>query len=208
VTFQHTLFSEGIHDYCFYETPRWLIDLVLREAPLHGSILDAGAGKGALSEAVQAAHPDTSITAVEIHPERCAHMRGEHPGWTVVESDFLGYARDLGGKQLFDGIIMNPPFKIKGDPKWPTTWDSFVLAGLSILKPGATMLVVGFANVLGGMSRVENLHRRHPPQAVYWSMRRPRYREDKLSGASRDTIILEYSTNPSCARTHPRVVWI
>lgn len=226
---QHRLFDDlvdwveerPVDDY--YKTPRWLVDQVLDWIPLHGSILDAGAGEGVLSEAVQCASPLARITAVEVHPGRCSAMRENHPDWDVVEGDFFSWAKlltecdctsrhrkgcprkDFHG---FDGVIMNPPFKLKGDPRWPTTWDSFVMAGRELLKAGCPMLVIGFANVIGGEQRINQMHRQHPPRRLYWSSRRPNYRSDSSSGAQRDTVVLEYTTGRTPAWPGPPVIWL
>jgi predicted RNA methylase len=75
------------------------------------SVLDAGAGEGALSVSVKARFPHADIDLVEIDPGRAEKLRQMKLG-TVFQQDFLEF-----DKGDYTCVIMNPPFRVKADAK-------------------------------------------------------------------------------------------
>lgn len=97
-------------------------------------ILEPSAGAGALVAAARARWPRARITAVELDPLNAAMLDGACS--VVAEADFL--AVDFGG-QLFDVIIMNPPFSVDGDP---VAWETHLRRAFSLLAPGGVLACV------------------------------------------------------------------
>jgi hypothetical protein len=97
-------------------------------------ILEPSAGSGALVAAAHARWPQARITAVELDPLNAAMLDGACA--VVAEADFL--AVDFGG-QLFNVIIMNPPFSVDGDP---VAWETHLRRAFSLLAPGGVLACV------------------------------------------------------------------
>jgi hypothetical protein len=97
-------------------------------------ILEPSAGAGALVAAARDRWPRARITGVELDPLNAAMLEGACA--VVAEADFL--AVDFGG-QLFDVIIMNPPFAVDGDP---VAWETHLRRAFSLLAPGGVLACV------------------------------------------------------------------
>lgn len=97
-------------------------------------ILEPSAGSGALVAAARKRWPLARVTAVELDPLNAAMLRGSCS--LVIEADFL--AVDFGG-QLFDVIVMNPPFSVEGDP---LAWGTHLRRAVSLLAPGGILACV------------------------------------------------------------------
>ncbi len=153
-----------------YYTPPDLATYISRwtlgKNPQH--ILEPSCGDGVFIQAVQDAgfENELSLTGFELLPEEAAKARkrgmNERRLKTNIHGeDFLQWALvQLGsGKQLFDGVVGNPPFiryqylpgdaqikaeqifKVLGLPftKHTNAWVPFVLASIALLKPGGRL---------------------------------------------------------------------
>jgi protein-L-isoaspartate O-methyltransferase len=93
-------------------------------------ILEPSAGTGSLVRAIQEAHEDADITAVEINPQLAAGLSG------MVQrcecADFLTLGEDLGE---FDRIVMNPPFDHGADI-------DHIRHAFALLAPGGRLVAV------------------------------------------------------------------
>ncbi len=93
------------------------------------SVLEPSAGTGALARAIQEAHEDADITAIEINPQLAQGLAG------MVQkcrcADFLALD-DLGE---FDRIVMNPPFDHGADL-------DHIAHAFSHLAPGGRLVAV------------------------------------------------------------------
>ncbi len=96
-------------------------------------ILEPSAGKGALALACQQIIPDASIECCEIVPAYALKL--QHLGFTLVAEDFLAYHPD----QLYDGIIMNPPFAVEEDK---LAWVTHVEHAYELLIPGGALAAI------------------------------------------------------------------
>ncbi len=97
-------------------------------------ILEPSAGAGAIVAAARARWPRARITAVELDPLNAAMLEGACA--VVAEADFL--AVDFGG-QLFDVILMNPPFSVDCDS---VAWETHLRRAFSLLAPGGVLACV------------------------------------------------------------------
>ena len=88
----------------WFETPARVADEAIGRARIFqdATILEPSAGLGSL--AGRARDSGGVVTCVELHPERACALRAL--GMRVIEGDFL----DLSNFQLFDRVVMNPPF--------------------------------------------------------------------------------------------------
>ena len=95
--------------YEFYPTPQRVIDLFLDHYSIADlSILDVGAGEGAIGIAVKAHVPSARIQAIELDPARRATLtRLKEEG--IYEAVHVGNVLDL-SLRAFDCAIGNPPF--------------------------------------------------------------------------------------------------
>jgi len=99
----------------YFPTPAML---AARVAGLAGAgpgrrILEPSAGEGAIVAALLSLGAE--VVAVEYDATRAATLRARFPGITVVQGDFLAMRpAELG---FFDGVAMNPPFSLAGQPQ-------------------------------------------------------------------------------------------
>lgn len=130
-------------------TPAWLAEALARWAGVHGStrVLDAGAGRGALTIACIAR--GAAVTAVEIDPALVRELSDELDPRRVrvVEADFLA-PRDprqtlIDVGLIYDVVVANPP--------WEKDFiERFMLRALE-LAPRAVFIVP--LNQLAGVGR-------------------------------------------------------
>lgn len=114
-----------------FQTPA---DLANRAAELldrRGRLLEPSAGLGRLYRAIRERDRESTIVLVDQSPECCAELYriGEaDPLTDLRQGDFL--TMDLG---QFDGILMNPPFKMGRDVK-------HILHARTMLAPGGRLV--------------------------------------------------------------------
>jgi phospholipid N-methyltransferase len=99
-------------------------------------VLEPSAGTGVLVSAINDAHDDVEITAVEINSDLVTRLRLKFNGVAkTVQNDFLELlAADLGGK--FDRVVMNPPFA-------PNAADvAHILHAIELTKPGGRVVAI------------------------------------------------------------------
>ncbi len=91
-----------------YQTPAWVVDLLLNENPLIGTeILEPCAGSGTIVEVIKQRRPRARVTAVEVRSEE------ENSLWLsgadeVHIADFLTWKP---AAVQYDTIITNPPYR-------------------------------------------------------------------------------------------------
>jgi predicted RNA methylase len=76
-------------------------------------ILEPSAGEGAIVAALLSLGAE--VVAVEYDASRVATLRARFPGITIVQGDFLAMSPAQIG--FFDGVAMNPPFSLAGQPQ-------------------------------------------------------------------------------------------
>ena len=132
------------------------------------TLLEPSCGDGIFVQALSEVGipEDLSFTGFEILESEAAKARERcrkqsRPNWLIQGEDFLGWAinRMLGRRPEFDAVVGNPPFiryqylpqesqqkaeaifKILGLPftKHTNAWVPFVLASISLLKPGGRL---------------------------------------------------------------------
>jgi predicted RNA methylase len=90
-------------------------------------------------------HPDCSVTAVECDPGRVAILRRKFgKAW---HGTFQDYAEEFvmkhGPQELFDAVIMNPPFTERGDSN---AWATHLQLAWQLLRPGGRMVAISPAS--------------------------------------------------------------
>jgi len=107
-----------VSSFNLFQTPEPLADRIATMLPLAGRILEPSAGLGRLYRAIRH-RSSCHVVLVEDSPDCCAELYREiatDDSARLIQSDFLtcDVAR-LGGR--FDGVLMNPPFKMGRDIK-------------------------------------------------------------------------------------------
>jgi hypothetical protein len=157
----------------FYETPAWAVDAVVPHIPFPaaGLVVDAGAGTGAIAEAVGRHHRNLEIIAVELQQDlidkgrargvyACEFVKANFETWVIERS-----APDI--------VIMNPPYSRAIE---------FIRRAMQIVKRGghvAALLRLGF---MASHSRTE-FHDKHPARVLILN-RRPSFTGDGCTDAS------------------------
>lgn len=117
-----------------FQTPEPLADMAASMLQLTGRILEPSAGLGRLYRAIRA-RGDCPVTLVDISPACCAELYREIDGdkaARLVQADFLACdVERLGG--MFDGVLMNPPFKQGQDIK-------HIKHAIKLLRPGGQIV--------------------------------------------------------------------
>jgi hypothetical protein len=136
-----------------------LASLFTGSASASARILDAGAGKGALTGALlDRFGSDARAVAVEIDPEMLAHLSASRNAWQidVHKADFISWAlKEVQAGQLrFTHAVLNPPYqKIRGGSLHkrlladagvpaPNLYASFVALALRLLQPGGELVAI------------------------------------------------------------------
>lgn len=98
-------------------------------------VLEPSAGAGAIAKAARAFFGGAAqtIDTVEYLPENCEALKKE--GFTPFNGVFLDYQPD----ELYDVILMNPPFSLAGDK---LAYMTHVLHALSLLKPEGRLVAI------------------------------------------------------------------
>lgn len=132
----------------FFPTPYDVVELILTEYfddsyieylqeyhPKSLRVLEPSAGVGAIAKAAKSYFGDAAqcIDTVEYLPENCQALKNE--GFTPYNGDFLDYQPD----ELYDVIVMNPPFAVTGNK---FAYMTHVLHALSILKPDGRLVAI------------------------------------------------------------------
>lgn len=121
----------AISSFNLFQTPEALADRVAQMLPLTGRVLEPSAGLGRLYRAIRrlSACP---VTLVEISPDCCGELYREiDENTTLIQEDFLSCDQARIG--TFDGILMNPPFKMGRDIK-------HIEHALTFLNPGGRLV--------------------------------------------------------------------
>lgn len=98
-----------------------LADILSRRTPPPGTVLDLGAGSGALTLALARAFPEATVTGIERSPDALALARenarsnGLEDRVVFLEGDWFG---PLEAGTRFDWIVSNPPYLT--DEEWET----------------------------------------------------------------------------------------
>jgi phospholipid N-methyltransferase len=93
------------------------------------TVLEPSAGKGNLADAVRAAEPGAQIDAIEMSSTLREILKEK--GYPLVGSDFMEFKPD----ELYDRIIMNPPFSKGMDA-------DHVRHAYDMLKPGGRLVAI------------------------------------------------------------------
>ena len=88
-------------------TSQAVIDAMLSKTAIapHHRVLEPSAGIGVLADGIRRAHPEVSITCVELNQKGVEALREK--GYDTVHANFFHYLPD----QHFDRIIASPTFK-------------------------------------------------------------------------------------------------
>lgn len=92
-------------------TPQPIAALLARELrKVPTSVLELGAGEGALIAAVLQRHPGLSATLVEVEKRLAKRLRSSFPGQLVHSADVLQQTEQLPLNGSYSTVIGNPPF--------------------------------------------------------------------------------------------------
>ena len=122
----------------FFETPLNIVEQMIKLANIKEGekILEPSAGHGAI---VKLLPNNINLTCIEIDKEKCEFLEKQNFNTNILNLDFLEYKNEE--KELFDKIIMNPPFTKGQDAK-------HVLHAYNLLKTGGIIVSVMSAGVL------------------------------------------------------------
>lgn len=131
----------------FYETPAWATLAVLPHLqsllPDAASVLDPGAGRGAITRILRMGWPRATILAVEPNEEHWPMIREYAPQTvdgaptTVLVGDFPSWAREQGEMDKVDLCVCNPPYS---GPDGEDLALEFVQAARTVARVSAFLL--------------------------------------------------------------------
>jgi len=111
----------------------------LARMPAGSRVLEPSFGDGQLVRAILEANDEIHVVAVEPNHQRAERL-GDHGGRvTVIDTSFEEYAAGPGKGQLFDAVVMNPPFAVPGQP---SIWIDHVTMAWNMLEPGGRLVAV------------------------------------------------------------------
>jgi len=111
----------------------------LERMPRGSRVLEPSAGYGAIAAAVLEANDEIEVVAVEPNTDRAAMLHALGERVKVVAATFEEYAAGRGNGELFDAVVMNPPFAVPGKP---TLWIDHVMLAWNMLEPGGRLVAV------------------------------------------------------------------
>lgn len=124
--------TRHVSSFNLFQTPPEIADMMAMELGVRSRILEPSAGLGRLYQAAMKQCGDFDGVLVDVSPDCCRELRSiAKAGDTVRCDDFL-QVTEMG---LFDGIIMNPPFKMGTDIK-------HIRHALSMLSPGGRLVAL------------------------------------------------------------------
>lgn len=132
--------TRAVSAFNLFQTPETIADMMAAAAnPQDGERwLEPSAGLGRLYRAIRY-RSSAHVTLVEQAPQCAAELYRETQGdseATLIEADFLQCTAERLG--TFDGILMNPPFKMGRDIK-------HARHALTLLKPGGRIVSLCYA---------------------------------------------------------------
>ena len=122
-----------------YTTPSWAVEALLKREGFSGDILDAGCGKGAISD-VLLAGGYKDVVGIDLHDW----------GYGQPGIDFLQY------QESHDNVVSNPPFSILNE---------FILQALKLAKN--KVAIFARINALESQNRFRDIYKVHQPARVY-----------------------------------------
>lgn len=113
-------------EFQFFETPKEMAELMIEMAELKDSdvILEPSAGQGAIANLIP---NNERVHIIELNPKNYEKLQYNHS----VLGDFL----EVETKELYDKVIMNPPFSKQQDV-------DHILHAFDCLKPGGILVSV------------------------------------------------------------------
>lgn len=126
------------NQFAYWPSSPLLVDTVMDVAVQLGArfntILEPSAGEGAIVNAARQIPSVETIVAVEVQPKRAAALR-RFASVEVVECDFLA----LRPSQVFDTVLMNPPFAVQGSA---LAYVDHIEHAMKFLAPGGVLVSV------------------------------------------------------------------
>ncbi len=116
----------------FFPTPKPVVDEMLDAVGISSfwdessRILEPSAGTGAIAKAIRLIAPTVQIDCCEVLPVNREVLNAE--GLRVISNDFLTYEPT----ELYDAVLMNPPFSVEGDK---TAYVTHIEHAWSLLRP-------------------------------------------------------------------------
>lgn len=135
--------TRAVSAFNLFQTPEpiaaMMADRLAELVALDGRILEPSAGLGRLCRAVRDRGFIGPVVWVEHAPQCCAELYRQSQGAKLITDDFLSCNLGrLGGP--FDGVIMNPPFKMGRDVK-------HIQHAHAMLRPGGWLVALCFDGV-------------------------------------------------------------
>lgn len=135
------------HEGDFYETPSWVVDVLLDEIGIdesfEGYVVDPGAGTGAIAHRVATKAPRADVVGIEANPALVRQARVARRSTIVFhEEDFLSWTPD----GPIDLVIGNPPYgkrwingEVRTDDK---TAEKFIFRAIEIAPKKAIVAML------------------------------------------------------------------
>ena len=121
--------------YQFFPTPKAIAEQMCCMAELDANcvVLEPSCGRGDLANVIHAAGV-ADLLGVELNPDMRRYLN-EKPYRTVMGINFLEFAKDTANQNVFNRIVMNPPFAKHQDV-------DHILAAYELLVPGGILVSV------------------------------------------------------------------
>ncbi len=130
------------HERDYYRTPTWCADALLLREPIHGPVLDAGCGTGAITE-VLLAHQVGDVIGMDITILHETSSAPELQDALLLVHDFLAEDWERSWRPLLPAVhavVMNPPYNQAPD---------FIRRALDLVEPGGKVCALLRLNFLG-----------------------------------------------------------
>ena len=98
-------------------------------------VLEPSAGTGNLIAALFEEWPDARLTAWEINRQLAEGLARKYPAERIRCGDFLTECGPPGPAELFDAVLMNPPFERR-------IWEKHVSHAFAMLRPGGRLVTI------------------------------------------------------------------
>lgn len=135
----NTVLETGItppkNPHAYFPTPKQVVAWMIEQSSIYYAdrILEPSAGTGAIADAIREKQPNAELVCIEFNPINAAILRKK--GHIVVEGDFLEYRSD----DLFDAVVMNPPFSYD---KHPLAYVEHIMHAWSMLKDNHVLTAI------------------------------------------------------------------
>lgn len=100
----------------YHKTPQHIVKLIKRHVPKNAvHVLEPAVGEGALLEALSPFQFNEHLTLVDVDLKRLQVLDACYGDLSLVNEDFLEWAKKLKGSKSYDLVVTNPPFSARSE---------------------------------------------------------------------------------------------